>query len=144
MMPKTKPTLSLFYLKAICIIGCQNMQPKFPFNDQEDYVPILLKKLIFPANFVLIFFLHEILINFVIKKNCRKLLPIFLQNILYKKLFVTNFVENTCEFYNFVGNNYPWRNYLPIKILRINSRKKIFSCKLLQEIWPMQRYYYQY
>jgi len=60
------------------------------------------------------------------KKNCRKLLPIFLQNILYKKIFVTNFVENTCEFYNFVGNNYPWRNYLPIKILRINSRKKSF------------------
>jgi len=61
--------LSLFYLKAICIVGCQNIQPKFPFNDQEDYVPILLKKLIFLANFVLIFFLQEILINFVLKKN---------------------------------------------------------------------------
>ena len=89
------------------MVRCQNMQPKFPFNDQEDFVPILLKKLIFPANFVSIFFLQEILINFVMKKNCRKLLPIFLQNILYKKLFATNFVENTCEFYNFVGNNYP-------------------------------------
>jgi len=37
------------------------------------------------------------------KKNCRKLLLIFLLNILYKKLFATNFVENTYEFYNFVG-----------------------------------------
>ena len=53
--------LSLFYLKAICIVGCQNMQPKFPFNDQEDFVPILLKKLIFPANFVLIFFCKKYL-----------------------------------------------------------------------------------
>jgi len=26
----------------------------------------------------------------------------FLQNILYKTLFATNFVKNTCEFYNFV------------------------------------------
>ena len=50
----------------------------------------------------------------------------FLQNILYKTLFATNFVRNTCEFYNFVGNNYPRRNYLPIKILRKNSRKKPF------------------
>jgi len=45
---------------------------------------------------------------------------------LYKTLFATNFVENTCEFYNFVGNNYPRRNYLPIKILKKNSRKKSF------------------
>jgi len=40
--------------------------------------------------------------------------------------FATNFVENTCEFYNFVRNNYPRRNYLPIKVLRKNSRKKSF------------------
>jgi len=53
-------------------------------------------------------------------------LPILLQNILYKTLFTTNFVENTYEFYNFVGNNYSGRNYLPIKILRKNSRKKSF------------------
>jgi len=45
-----------------------------------------------------------------------------LQNILYKTLFATNFVRNICQFYNFVGNNYPQRNYLPIKILRKNSR----------------------
>jgi len=60
------------------------------------------------------------------KKICRKLLSIFLQNILYKTLFATNFVKNTCEFYNFIGNNYPRRNYLSIKILRKNSRKKLF------------------
>jgi len=41
------------------------------------------KKFIFPINFVLIFFLDEILTNFVMKKICRKLLLIFLQNILY-------------------------------------------------------------
>jgi len=64
--------------------------------------------------------------NFVTKKNCRKLLLIFLQNILYKTLFATNFLGNTCEFYNFVGNNYPRRNYLPIKILKKNSRKSLF------------------
>jgi len=60
------------------------------------------------------------------KKNCRKLLPIFLQNISYKTLFTTNFVGNTYEFYNFVGNSYPRRNYLPIKILRKIKRKKSF------------------
>ena len=40
--------------------------------------------------------------------------------------FAKYFVGNTCEFYNFVGNNYSRRNYLPIKILRKNSRKKSF------------------
>ena len=60
------------------------------------------------------------------KKNCKKLLPIFLQNILHKTLFATNFVGNTCKFYNFVGNNYPRRNYLSIKILRKNCKKKSF------------------
>jgi len=66
------------------------------------------------------------LINFVVKKICKKLLPIFLQNILYKTLFATNFVGNICKFYNFVGNNYSQRNYLPIKILRKNDKKKSF------------------
>jgi len=61
-----------------------------------------------------------------VKKICKKLLPIFLQNILYKTLFATNFVRNTCKFYNFVGNNYPQKNYLPIKIFRKNGRKKSF------------------
>jgi len=50
------------------------------------------------------------------KKIYSKLLLMFLQNILYKTLFTTNFVGNTCEFYNFVGNNDPRRNYLSIKI----------------------------
>ena len=49
-----------------------------------------------------------------------------MQNILYKTLFVTNFVGNTCKFYNFVGNNYPRRNYLQIKILRKFGKKKSF------------------
>jgi len=53
-------------------------------------------------------------------------LSIHLQNILYKTLFVTNFVENACEFYNFVGNNYPRKNYLLIETHRKNSRKKSF------------------
>jgi len=47
----------------------------------------------------------------------------FLQNILYKTLFATNFVGNTYKFYNFVGNNYPRRSCLPIKILTKNDRK---------------------
>jgi len=33
-------------------------------------------------------------------------------------LFTTNFVRNTYEFYNFIGNNYPQKNYLSIKILK--------------------------
>jgi len=49
-----------------------------------------------------------------------------LQNILYKTLFATNFVGNTCKFYNFVGNDYPRRNYLSIKILRKNDKKNSF------------------
>jgi len=64
--------------------------------------------------------------NFVMKENCRKFLLIFLKNILYKTLFVTNLVGNTCKFYNFVRNNYPRKNYLSIKILRKNNRKKSF------------------
>jgi len=63
------------------------------------------------------------------KKICRKLLPIVLQNILYKTLFTTNFAGNTYEFYNFVGNNYSRKNYLLIKILSKNSRKKFLFCK---------------
>jgi len=49
-----------------------------------------------------------------------------LQNILYKTLFVTNFVRNIYQFYNFVENNYPRKNYMQIKILRKNDRK---TCK---------------
>ena len=64
------------------------------------------------------------------KKNwqqiCKKLLPIFLQNILCKTLFTTNFAGNDYEFYNFVENNYSKRNYLPIKILSKIRRKKSF------------------
>jgi len=58
----------------------------------------------------------------------KQLLSIFLQNILYKIFFTTNFVENTYEFYNFIENNYPRRNYLPIKIHRKSNMKKFF-CK---------------
>jgi len=35
-------------------------------------------------NFVLNFFSLEIFINFIVNKNCKKLLPIFLQNICMK------------------------------------------------------------
>jgi len=60
------------------------------------------------------------------------LLPSFLQNILYKTLFEKKkIVWNTCEFYNFVGNNYLWKNYLPIKILRKNDKKSLFLQILL-------------
>jgi len=45
---------------------------------------------------------------------------------LYKTFFATNFVRNTYEFYNFVGNNFPRRNYQPIKLLRKNKRKRSF------------------
>jgi len=72
------------------------------------------------------------------KKNCKKLLSIFLLNILYKILFTTNFVGNTSEFYNFVKNNYPRRNDLLIKIFRKNSMKKfllaIFFNKFVKKI----------
>jgi len=34
--------------------------------------------------------------------------------------------RNTYKFYNFVGNDYPQMNYLLIKILRKNNRKKYF------------------
>ena len=53
-----------------------------------------------------------------------------MQNILYKILFATNFVGNTCKFYNLVGNDYSRRNYLPIKILKQNSRNKSFLGKV--------------
>jgi len=48
-----------------------------------------------------------------------------MQNILYK-LFATIFVWILTNFYNFIRNNYPWSNYLQIKILRKNNRKKYF------------------
>jgi len=51
---------------------------------------------------------------------------------LYKTLFITNFVENTYEFYNFVGNNYLRKNYLPIKIFKINSKNKYFLANFLK------------
>jgi len=67
------------------------------------------------------------------KKNwqqiCKKLLPIFLQNILYKTLFATNFVRNTCEFYNFVGNNYPRRKKSFLANF-FNKFARKFSCTI--------------
>jgi len=53
-----------------------------------------------------------------------------MQNILYKTIFTINYVGNTRKFYNFVRNNYPQRNYLPIKILRKNGKKKSFLANL--------------
>jgi len=61
------------------------------------------------------------------------LLQTFLQNILYKTLFTTNFVSNTYKFYNFVENNYPQKNYLSIKIHRKNSRKKYFLTNIFNK-----------
>ena len=60
------------------------------------------------------------------KEICKKLLSIFLQNILYKTPFAKNFVRNTCEFYNFVGNNYPRRNYCQLKFLEKIAGKSLF------------------
>jgi len=78
------------------------------------------------------------------KKFCKKLLPIFLKNILYKILSTTNFVRNTCKIYNFVGNDYPRKNYLPIKILRKISKKnlflKIFLTNLQEKFHVIQKY----
>ena len=60
------------------------------------------------------------------KKFAGNYCQFFCKIFFYKILFTTTFVGNTCEFYNFVGNNYSQRNYLPIKILRKNSKKKSF------------------
>ena len=50
-----------------------------------------------------------------------------MQNIWYKTLFAKKKIAwNTWEFFNFVGNNYPQSNYVPIKILRNNGKKKCF------------------
>jgi len=49
----------------------------------------------------------------------------FAKNIFYKKI-----IENICEFYNFVKDNYPHRNYMPIKILWKNNKKKILANNL--------------
>jgi len=70
----------------------------------------------------------------------RKLLPIFLQNILYETLFATNFLGNTCEFYTFLGNNYTRKDNLPIKILRKNSKKKYFLANVLKKKLVMTSY----
>jgi len=78
------------------------------------------------ASWTSIFFVGNIYKFCCEKEICKKLLPNFLQNILYKTFFATNFVGNTCKFYNFLGNNYPRRNYMPIKILRKNDRKSLF------------------
>ena len=86
----------------------------------------LLKKLISCQFCYTIFFVGNTYKFCCEKRICKKLLLIFLQNILYKSLFVTNFVGNTYKFDNFVENNYPQRNCLPIKILRKNDRKKSF------------------
>jgi len=43
-------------------------------------------------------------------------------------------VGNISEFYNFVQNNYPRRNYMLIKILRKNGKKKVFSFNFFNKI----------
>jgi len=86
----------------------------------------LLKKSHILCQFCFEIFFVDNTYKFCYKKNCRKLLPIFLQNILYKILLTTNFVWTTYEFYNFIENNYPQKNYLLIKILIKNSKKRYF------------------
>ena len=77
------------------------------------------------------------------KKKLQEIAANFLQHILYKTLFATNFVGNTCEFYNFVGNNYSRRNYLQIKILRKNNRKKSFLAIFLTNLQENFRVIYE-
>jgi len=74
---------------------------------QPFFSHILLKKIIFPVNFVLKFLFLGNTNKFVMKKKLQEIAVNFLKSILYKILFTTNFERNTYEFYNFVGNNYP-------------------------------------
>ena len=60
------------------------------------------------------------------KKNCRKLLPIFLQNVFYKTFFTTIFVGNTYDCYDFVGNNYPQRITCQLRFLEKIAEKSLF------------------
>jgi len=69
----------------------------------------LLKKLIILTNFVMNFFCKKYL-KILLWFFLQEIAVNFLQNILYKILFTTNFVKNTWKFYNFVINNYPRRN----------------------------------
>jgi len=46
-----------------------------------------------------------------------------------KTFYTQDFVRNTYKFYNFLGNNYPQRNYLPIKNLIKNSKNNFFVTK---------------
>jgi len=80
------------------------------------------------------FFRRKYLQILLWKKICKKLLLIFLQNILYKTLSATNFVGNTCKFYNFVGNDYLWRNYLSIKIFTKNGKKPSFLANFFNKL----------
>ena len=82
----------------------------------ENFMYFTVKKIYISCQFCFYFFLGNIYKFCYEKKNYRKLLPIFLENILCKTLFVTNFVKN----------NYSQKNYLLIKILRKNSIKKYF------------------
>jgi len=60
------------------------------------------------------------------KKFTENCCQFFCKIFCNKTLFTPNFIGNTCKFYNFVENNYPRRNYLPIKSFRKNNRKKSF------------------
>jgi len=60
------------------------------------------------------------------KIKLQEIAAYFFQNILYKTLFATNFVENTCKFYNFVGNNYSEEITCQLKFLKKIVRKSLF------------------
>jgi len=68
-----------------------------------------------------------------VKKKLQEIATIFFAKYFYKTLFAHNFVRYICKFYNFVGNDYSRRNYLPIKILRKNCRKMSFIAKIFNK-----------
>jgi len=84
----------------------------------------LLKKFIFPINFIFLENIYKFCYEKIFAENCCQFL---LQNILYKTLFTPNFVGNIYEFYNFIKNNYPQKNYLSIKISEKIVGKNLFS-----------------
>jgi len=60
----------------------------------------------------------------------------FLQKYFIQNIIHMNFVRNICEFYNFVEDDYLRKNYLSIKTLGKNDKKKSFLqyfMKILQE-----------
>jgi len=70
------------------------------------------------------------------------LLSIFLKNILYKKIFTTNFVRNIYELYNFIGNNYPRRNICHLRFLEKITRKSFILQICLTNLQEKSRIIY--